>query len=80
MLGEDHSLLVDFADHRETILGLSSKDKAFLDEAHRYDALDKEIRELELNNSPLDDEEMHKLKTKRAAMKDDLFQKIMAAS
>ena len=35
--------------------------------------MDKEIRELELNSSPIDDSEMHEKKHQRAALKDELY-------
>lgn len=80
MLGEDHSLLHEFPEHSETIKSLSASDSAFAEKTKEYNALDKKIRVLELNNSPIDDGEMHKLKHERAAMKDLLLKKVLDAS
>lgn len=80
MLGEDHSLLCEFPNQKETILKLQSSDESFADEMKQYDALDKEIRGLELRDSPISDEDMHKLKHDRSVMKDDLYQRILKFS
>ncbi|CAH0530055.1 YdcH family protein [Vibrio hippocampi] len=77
MLGEDHSLLHEFPEHTETIKSLIASDASFAEETKQYNALDKKIRVLELNNSPIDDGEMHKLKHERAVMKDVLLKKLV---
>ncbi|PIE44507.1 MAG: hypothetical protein CSA50_00200 [Gammaproteobacteria bacterium] len=79
MLGEDHSLLHEFPEHKETITQLLESDPAFASECKRYNDLDAEIRELELNSAPIDDAEMHLLKHQRAELKDDLYLKLEAA-
>ena len=79
MLGENHSLLNDFPEHQETIKQLNSDNQAFAKNAQRYHALDAEIRELELNNAPIDDEALHQLKKERAALKDNLYRDILNA-
>ncbi|MDO6445436.1 YdcH family protein [Colwellia sp. 1_MG-2023] len=79
MLGENHSLLNDFPEHQETIKQLNNSNQAFAKNAQRYHALDAEIRELELNNAPIDDETLHQLKKERAELKDILYQKILNA-
>ncbi|WP_438865416.1 YdcH family protein [Neptunicella sp.] len=78
MLGENHSLLHDFPEHKSTIQGLVKSDKAFADNMQQYDALDKEIRTLELDNSPVDDEAMAQKKHQRALLKDALYQCLLA--
>ncbi len=80
MLGEDHSLLKEFPEHQETILALTKSDESFAADTKSYNALDKEIRVLELNGSPIEDTEMHQLKHDRAALKDSLHQRIVSAS
>ncbi|MGR5094057.1 YdcH family protein [Vibrio maritimus] len=80
MLGEDHSLLKEFPEHQETILALTKSDQGFAADTKNYNALDKEIRVLELNGSPIEDTEMHQLKHDRAALKDSLHQRIVSAS
>ena len=76
MLGENHSLLSEFPQFKPTIEKLRQSDIAFAEDAMRYDELDKEIRELELNNAPIDDDAMHRLKQHRAALKDSLYQQL----
>lgn len=78
MLGEDHSLFNDFPEKTEVINRLIETDPDFAAEAKRYHALDKEIRTLELRNSPIDDQAMQKLKHDRAEMKDALYQRLLA--
>lgn len=78
MLGEDHSLLSEFPEKKDSILMLAKSDATFAEEMKQYDALDKEIRTLELRDSPISDEEMHKLKHDRSVMKDDLYQRLLA--
>ncbi|QYK02228.1 YdcH family protein [Shewanella psychrotolerans] len=73
MLGEDHSLINEFPEHQATIVKLSKADPNFADAAKQYNALDKEIRELELNGAPIDDEAMNQLKHDRAELKDALY-------
>ncbi len=80
MLGEDHSLLSEFPEHQDTIKSLSRSDEAFLSNMKQYDLLDQEIRKLELRDSPVSDEAMLKMKHDRAAMKDDLYGKILHAA
>lgn len=79
MLGEDHSLLSEFPEFKETILALAKTDDAFLTDMKAYDGLDKEIRKLELRDSPISDEEMHQMKHERAMQKDSLHQRILTA-
>ncbi|MDN3685128.1 YdcH family protein [Vibrio sinaloensis] len=74
MLGEDHSLLSEFPEFKETILALAKTDDAFfLTDMKTYDGLDKEIRTLELRDSPISDEEMHQMKHERAMQKKTIF-------
>ncbi len=77
MLGEDHSLLCDFPQFKEKINALNASDQSFAAQANRYHELDAEIRELELNESPIGDEPMHQLKQERAALKDTLYQRLL---
>lgn len=80
MLGESHSLLNDFGEHAEIIQLLIEKDEAFRIAAEKYNKLDVEIRELELNSAPIDDQAMHQLKHDRAELKDQLFAQINGAT
>lgn len=79
MLGENHSLINEFPEHKSAIETLVTQDPKFASEMARYNELDTEIRELELNNSPTDDGVMHHKKQQRAALKDTLYRQLMAA-
>ncbi|SET00749.1 YdcH family protein [Thalassotalea agarivorans] len=79
MLGEVHSLINDFPELKDKINALNESDVVFADKNKQYNALDKEIRELELNSAPIDDEAMHQLKHDRAVLKDELYQQISSA-
>lgn len=76
MLGENHSLTHEFPEDLDRIRSLIADDESFASDAARYDNLDKEIRELELNGAPIDDDNMHQLKNERAALKDSLYDRI----
>lgn len=76
MLGEIHCLLNDFPEMEDIIKRLTETNTTFAEKNERYNALDKEIRELELKDSPTTDDAMHALKNERAALKDQLY-KIM---
>lgn len=77
MLGEDHSLINEFPAYKEKIVALNSTDKLFSSNAERYHGLDTEIRELELDNAPIGDDALHKLKQERAILKDVLFSQLL---
>ena len=79
MLGENHSLLNDFPEHKDKIDGLKNSDSDFADQAKRYHELDEQIRKLELRDSPIGDEAMHQLKQDRAELKDSLYQRVLKA-
>ncbi|MCG9697689.1 YdcH family protein [Shewanella sp. Isolate11] len=76
MLGESHSLANDFPEYQAIITKLVQSDAVFAKEVKQYDALDKEIRVLELNGAPIDDDAMHQLKHDRAELKDALYQQL----
>jgi len=77
MLGEEHSLAHDFPDYVGLIAELIQSDERFAKDNHYYQSLDKRIRVLEMNNSPIDDLSMHKLKQERAELKDSLYQRLL---
>ena len=79
MLGENHSLLNEFPELRELINKLNQSNTEFSEMAKHYDALDSSIRQLELENAPIGDDEMHKLKRQRAELKDKLYQYLLKA-
>lgn len=77
MLGEDHSLIHDFPQHKEKIEQLSQSDNSFIEQSKTYHQLDMKIRDLELNNAPIGDDALHKLKQERALLKDALYQALI---
>ena len=79
MLGEIHCLVNDFPEMKEIVVQLTETDKTFAEQNKRYNALDEEIRQLELNDAPIEDESMHSLKHERAQLKDNLYQLLVAA-
>jgi uncharacterized protein YdcH (DUF465 family) len=80
MLGEEHSLLNEFPELQETIVALVESDQAFKKQNKQYNAIDKEIRKLELRDSPIADEEMHQLKQERSELKDLLHKQLLEAA
>ena len=74
MLGENHSLISEFPEYKKLIGELNNNDAEFSKMAQHYDDLDTEIRQLELDNAPIGDDAMHKLKHDRAELKDRLYQ------
>ncbi|MDN3379334.1 MULTISPECIES: YdcH family protein [unclassified Pseudoalteromonas] len=79
MLGEDHSLTKEFPEYLNTITALSKESSEFAIKAKQYDAIDKEVRVLELQDAPIDDQSMHQMKVERAELKDWLHQELMNA-
>ena len=76
MLGENHSLLHEFPQYETAINQLLSDDAAFAADTKYYNALDKEIRTLELRGGPIEDLEMNRLKLERAGLKDSLYERL----
>ncbi|ABZ77853.1 conserved hypothetical protein [Shewanella halifaxensis HAW-EB4] len=76
MLGENHSIMHEFPEYQDIIVKLCQTDEAFAKDTKHYNALDKEIRELELRGAPIDDNAMHQLKHDRAELKDSLFHRL----
>ncbi len=77
MLGEKHRLIDDFPEFNELIQSLSESDSTFAEKNSEYTRLDDEIRKLELGGAPIGDDEMHKMKHDRAALKDTLYQYLL---
>ena len=76
MLNENHALIFDFPEYKQDIVYLNYKDEAFTKLSKQYHLLDYDIRQLEIDGSPTDDEHMHQLKLQRANLKDVLFQRL----
>jgi hypothetical protein len=56
--GKNHSLVNESPKLKSIILSLNTTDNVFAAEALRYHTLDTEIRTLELDSAPIDDESM----------------------
>lgn len=78
MLGEDHSLVNEFPSYKDKIAELNNSNVQFSGDAARYHSLDTEIRKLELNSAPIDDETLHQMKRERAELKDALYKKLIS--
>ncbi|BAJ00620.1 YdcH family protein [Shewanella violacea] len=78
MLNENHALIFDFPEYKQDIVYLNYKDETFTTLSKQYHLLDYDIRQLEIDGSPTDDEHMHQLKLQRANLKDLLFQQLKA--
>ncbi|MFA0345665.1 DUF465 domain-containing protein [Vibrio sp. F13] len=76
MLGENHSLVHEFPEMKDKIAELAKTDDGFAADMKTYDNLDKEIRKLELKDSPIDDGSMHQLKHDRSVLKDALHARL----
>jgi uncharacterized protein YdcH (DUF465 family) len=77
MLGENHSLTHEFPEHIEKIKELAQNNATFLEKMKAYDAIDEEVRSLELRNSPIGDDAMHEKKHIRSLLKDELYRLLM---
>jgi uncharacterized protein YdcH (DUF465 family) len=78
MLGEDHSLIKEFPEHAEKINALTKSNPDFSDQCDKYNALDRQIRELEVGGAPIGDTEMRDLKHERRMLKDSLYKQLLA--
>ena len=78
MLGDIHCLINDFPQMKDKIEQLTKSDQTFAALNDRYNALDEEIRKLELDDAPIADSSMHSLKRDRAGLKDQLYQALVA--
>ncbi|TLU64828.1 DUF465 domain-containing protein [Thalassotalea litorea] len=75
---ENHALDIDFPEYAEKIQSLKASDQSFKTQSDEYHQLDKEIRTLEKNNVPTDDEHFNEMKKHRAALKDALYARLKA--
>ena len=79
MLSEHHDIAHEFPDLEDILVALRAADPGFDSTVQRHDELDNEIRELEERQQPISDEEIEKLKYQRAALKDQIFQRLRTA-
>ncbi len=74
MFGERHDLPHEFPEHVELIKALRDVSPVFDAMYKEYDALDKEILEIEQNIEPVSDVYAEDLKKKRVFLKDKLYE------
>lgn len=74
MLGENHSIHHEFPEQHTLIEKLMQEDMHFKKIADEYNALDKEIRGIELNESPIEDATFTQMKKRRSHLKDEVYQ------
>ena len=78
MLGEHHDIDHYLPEFHEKLVELRAKDAAFDALVTEHDTLDNQIRELEERQQPTSDAEIEKMKFKRAALKDQIYQALQA--
>lgn len=69
-----HELQKEFPEYKDRIEELRANDMKFSEKLTRYTELDQEIEGLEKRDGPISDDKMHRLKTWRAQLKDELYQ------
>jgi hypothetical protein len=73
-----HELHLEFPEYRDLIKELKNNDPRFNEKLQEYTELDHEIEGLEKRDSPIGDDKLHRLKQKRAELKDDLYQVLVS--
>lgn len=78
MLGEHHSLIQEFPEHREKIHQLKTSNAHFARLFDEYHDVDKHIYRIEEQIETVSDDYAEELKKKRLSLKDQLYQMIIA--
>lgn len=73
-----HELQVEFPQYRDLIQELRTNDLKFGEKLQEYTDLSHEIEGLEKRDSPIGDDKLHRMKQKRAQLKDDLYQVLLS--
>lgn len=76
----NHELHNEFPQYGDLIDELNKNDPKFQEYLKRYTALDQEIEGLELRDSPIGDDKLHRMKQQRLQLKDDLYQTLVKKS
>ena len=74
----NHELHVEFPQYRDLIQELRTNDLKFREKLQEYTDLDYEIEGLEKRDAPIGDDKLHRMKQKRAQLKDDLYQALVS--
>lgn len=69
-----HELHREFPQFSGLIDELKVNDLKFQAQLNQYSALDQEIEGLELRGSPIGDDKLHRMKQRRAQLKDEIYQ------
>ncbi|NQZ94025.1 MAG: DUF465 domain-containing protein [Moritella sp.] len=77
MQNEKHPLIHEFPDHAINIAKLKSDDPEFSALAKEYHQLDHHIYGLEASDIPTTDSHFSELKSRRVALKDQIYQKLI---
>jgi uncharacterized protein YdcH (DUF465 family) len=73
-----HELHLEFPQYKDLIQELKSNDLKFNEKLQEYTELDHEIEGLEKRDAPIGDDKLHRMKQKRAQLKDDLYQVLIS--
>ncbi len=72
-----HELHEEFPQYSDLIDQLKTNDPKFGDKFKEYSELDQEIEGLERRDAPIGDDKLHRLKQKRAHLKDQIYQTLV---
>ncbi len=79
MLGEHHSLAIEFPEYKDKIHELKISDPEFAKLFEKYDEIDKEIYRIEMQIENTSDEYLEGLKIRRVTLKDKLYTMLQQA-
>jgi hypothetical protein len=79
MLGDHHSLAHEFPEYRDRIHQLKMEDEHFHKLMERYDEVNTKVERLEQEGEPVADETLEDLKKERLQLKDDIYNRLIAA-
>ena len=77
MLGETHSIHHEFPEQHDLIDRLVVENLHFKKMVEEYNSLDKEIRGIEMRDSPIDDVTFNQMKKNRGYLKDEIYQMLL---
>ncbi len=72
-----HQLHQEFPQYSDLIDELKNNDPKFGDKYKQYSQLDQEIEGLERRDAPIGDDKLHRLKQKRAHLKDEIYKTLV---
>lgn len=75
---DNHSLVKEFPEHKQTIHDLKISDSHFAKLFEEYHVIEKEVHRLEVEDQPVSDTYIEDLKKKRLLLKDELYALLQA--